>query len=118
MKRALAVLLVLALAQASSAELIFKSVSVSDTSTTYTFPRGAEGVTLCNQNTTTAYYRLFWEGETVAAATTSYHVLPAGTSADVPYCVGIPRPQTVPFPWKALTIITASGTTTVTVEII
>lgn len=113
MKRILAAVLALvaALVQAASAELQFKSLSVTTTSQTYQF-RPAEFVGLCNLGTDTVHYRLFWEGETTAAATTAYHTLPPGTAA-APYCFSVDKAVTQPAFWNAISIIAASGTATV-----
>ena len=64
MKRCLAaaVALALALVTAASAELPFKSISVTQTSQTWYF-RPAEAVGLCNFGSDAVYFRLFRDEE-------------------------------------------------------
>src|SRR3990167_4350784 len=103
-KRILIVLGILAFAAQSPAEFHIKVLSVTATSQTYLFPVPQDGVGLCNLGANNAYYRLFGDGEPPAAATTSYHKLPAGTAA-APFCVSVGRATTQPAPWRAISII-------------
>lgn len=115
MRRLFVLLGLLALAVQTSAELPFKALSVTDTSQTYYLPRPQEVVGLCNLGANEAYYRLFWDGETPAVATTAYSVLPAGTAGN-PFCIGIGTAKTQPSPWRAVSIICA-GAETATVHV-
>lgn len=104
-KRTLMFLVLLgAFVTVSDAELRFKALSVTATSQTYFLTRPQEVVSLCNLGANEAYFRLFWEGETTAAATTSSSVLPAGTAA-APYCVGFGTAKTQPGRWIAVAIV-------------
>lgn len=106
MTKRLAVLLlaVLALAAPGHAELGFKALSVTATSQTFMLPVASADVVLCSIGANEAYFRVFWEGETPAAATTAYAPLPAGTAA-APACFSIPKSQTSPNFTKYISII-------------
>lgn len=99
------------------AENGFKSLSVTATSQTYTFPRNAvSAVKLCSYGANIAYYRIFSGSDTVGASTTSYAPLPAGT-ATAPICVSYTRTDTVSGYYKAVSAVcTTAETATVTVE--
>lgn len=110
MKRLTLLLGLAALAASSPAELGFAALSVTATSQTYTLPAPKDVVGLCNAGTNEAHYRLFWDGETTAAATTAFAVLPAGTAA-APYCISVGRAESQPAPWRAISIICAAAET-------
>ena len=115
MKRLVVLFAVLASAATSRGELNLKILSVTDTSQTFPLPVPSDALGLCNVGANEAYFRAFWEGETPAAATTSWNVLPAGTAA-APYCISVNKAPTQPAPWKAVSIICA-GAETATVHV-
>lgn len=108
--RILFFLLALGVVLPAHSELRFKALSVTATSQTYLLSRPQAEVALCNVGTDEAYFRLFWDGEATAAATTAYSVLPAGTAA-APYCISVGTAKTQPAPWKAVSIVAAGGET-------
>lgn len=109
-KRFMLIGLAVLLAVVSSAEFGFINVSVTATSQTVTLPAPRDVVSLCNYGADNAYYRLFWDGEVPAAATTAHHLLPSG-SATAPFCVGVGRSQTQPASWAAVSIVCDTGDT-------
>lgn len=111
MTRRLAVLLAaLALAVPGHAELGFKALSVTQTSQTYMLPVASAEVQLCSVGLDVAYFRVFWEGETPAAATTAYIPLPAGSAAS-PLCFNVPKSVTAPNYTKFISIVADTGDT-------
>jgi len=110
-KRFMLCLLVLGiLAPTLQAELGFVALSVTATSQTYTLQTPKDVVSLCNLGTNEVYYRLFWDGETTAAATTASAMLVAG-SVTAPVCVEIGRAQSQPAPWRSVSIVCAAAET-------
>ena len=107
MKRILTFVLGLGLiASLVGAELNFRQVSA--TSTSFTAPLNFAGpVTICNAGANTAYFRLFFENETAAAATTSNAPIAAGV------CIEFPKKS--PF-YSAASFVT-SGADTATINI-
>jgi hypothetical protein len=91
-------------------ELGFTLVSATATSQTFTFAKPSTNVTICNYGANEIFYRLFWEGETPVAATTSFAQLVAG-SATAPNCISIDKAPTNPAPWSAITIICSAAET-------
>lgn len=74
---ALAFTLALVFAPLAQAELSFTSVSASSTSQTTTINAGT--LVVINDSTSySIYVRIFWEGETAAAATTAYTEIKKG----------------------------------------
>lgn len=110
MKRMLAVLLALAMAQGASGELHFAALSVTETSQTYPLPKPSAVVGLCNLGTDEAYFRVFSESDTAAAATTAHSVLPAGTAA-APYCLSLGKSPTEAAYISAISIVCDTGET-------
>ncbi len=104
MRRILAVLGLTALATIGGAENGFNSVSVTATSQTVTLQRPRANVTLCNYGTYAAYFRLFNDNDTPAAATTSYAKLPAGTSSS-PACLTFAKSVTESGLYAAVSIV-------------
>lgn len=97
-------------------EVAFKSLSVTATSQTYTFPTPRAGIMLCNYGANASYYRIFDENDTPAAATTSYALLPAG-SATAPVCKSFSKAPTQGAYFRAISIVCDTAqTATVQVE--
>lgn len=116
MKRILIALgLVLALVTVGSAEVGFRSVSVTATSQTIQIP-ASQGLLLCNWGANESYHRIFTENDIVGAATTSYIQIPAG-SATAPNCLGYSKSPTLPGNFKAISLVCDTAeTATVTVQ--
>ncbi len=116
MRRILSVLGLLALATMAVGETGYKALSVTATSQTWTFSRPQENVMLCNYGNYDAYYRLFNEFDTTAAATTSSTKLVSG-SATSPNCVSFQKSRTEAGNYAAVSIICATSQTA-TVDVI
>jgi len=114
MRKLFVLLALLTAASQTQAELGFTTLTATTTSQTLTFSPAKSDVGICNYGAVIVYFRLFWEDETPAAATSAHNAIPAG-SATAPYCVGVGDAGTTPAPWKHLTYISASSTATVTV---
>jgi hypothetical protein len=97
------------------AEVSYNTLSVSDTSATAVFPTPRQDLLICNYGDADVHYRLFFETDTPAVATTGNILLVAGTST-APLCKSYSKAQTAPSFYKAISIVTATGTATVTVE--
>lgn len=112
MTKRLAVILALlvAVAAAGRGEMGFKALSATATSQTFYLPVASDIVGLCNLGADDVHFRLFWEGETPATATTAHSVLPAGTAA-APYCISFGKAPTQPAPWRFVSVVCASSET-------
>lgn len=102
MRKYLAVFLLL-VAAVASAELQFKALSATATSQTFLFARPSSSVMLCNLGANEVYYRLFDQFDEPAAATTSYAMIPAG-STTAPVCVSVDKSVSNPGLWNAVSV--------------
>lgn len=103
MRKFYAVLLLMLFAELAGAELQFKALSATSTSQTFLFARQANSVMICNLGANEVYYRLFDSNDTPAAATTSYPMIPAG-STTAPVCVSVDKSQSNPGLWAAIAV--------------
>lgn len=87
------------------AETSFVSVSVTATSATTTFSTPRQTVLICNDGANVAFFRLFHEYDTPAAATTSSSKLPVGA------CVTFGKPQTSPAYYRWISLVCTSAET-------
>jgi hypothetical protein len=116
MRRAILLAAVLALASVAQGEVHFNSLSVTATSQTLFFAAPRSGVMLCSYGANIAYYRIFEENDTPAAATTANIPIPAG-SATAPVCKSYSKPPTAASFPKAVSIVcNTAETATVTLE--
>jgi hypothetical protein len=76
MRRLILLAVLVALAGSSSAELGYTTVSANSTAQTVTV--ASTNLVVVNDGTNEIYVRVFWEGETVAAATTSSAQIKSG----------------------------------------
>jgi hypothetical protein len=107
MRRVILAVMLLAFAGMAIGEVRFKALSVTDTNQYWTLSKASASVMLCNTGANPAYYRLFDESDTPAAATTSYSLLPAGGP-----CISYGKGATAPFYYSTVSIIAGSGLTT------
>lgn len=104
MRRFLVVLaLVLAVAIPSQGEVKFKALSVTATSQTFLFS-SSSSVMLCNLGANEVYFRLFFENDIPAAATTSYGTIAAG-AATGPVCMSFNKSVSTPANYNAISIV-------------
>jgi hypothetical protein len=106
MRRVILAVMLLAFAGMAIGEVRFKALSVTDANQYWTLSKVSASVMLCNTGTNPAYYRLFDELDTPAAATTSYLLLSAGQ------CISHVKGATGPFHYSTVSIIAGSGLTT------
>ena len=107
--RFLAALALLALALPSWGEVTPKSLSVSQTVTSYSFPSGTKKVLVISDGASDAcYYRLFHNAETSADATAS-----ATTSVQIKSgeSKSYPAPDPPGTAWRTISAICSSGQT-------
>lgn len=116
---ALLVVVSLALVATAWAEVYSTSVAATGTATTVTFPRGMSSVLIINDDAANAvFYRLFWCGDTVAAATASLATFPNAGSLQLSATESrsfTREAQTEPNFYCALSVI-AAPTATVRIE--
>lgn len=105
-----AILGLMLFAELASAELGFNIVSATATNQYLYFASPRASVMICNLGTNEVYIRLFDENETAAAATTSYPMIPAGSTTQ-PSCLSIDKTPTSPAYFKTLAIKCDTGET-------
>lgn len=111
MRRILMALALLALAVAAVAETSFVAVSATETSQYVYFTSPRSNVLICNTSTTdAAYFRLFNQLDTPAAATTAYSNVPIATSSG-PTCLSYSKPVTSPSYYAVMSVVMATGKT-------
>lgn len=106
----LVVLLGLVIAPTLRSETAYSALSATATSQTYTISKPSAAVTICNGGTGVAYFRLFNEVDTTAAATTASSRLAVGA------CIEFSKPATDPAFFKAVSVVT-NGTDTATIYV-
>lgn len=114
-RRLAALLIALLIAGALHAEVLFVSISATGTSSTTTFSRVSRGALVCNSSASAnvAHIRLFSDGDTPAAATTSSSPIAIGACKSFDYDTYGQGGRG----WKYLSVIAAaSGTATVQVD--
>lgn len=116
MRKAFIILAVLAVLSAGAvAETFYVSISATDVSATTTFTTPRASVMVCNLGANEAYFRLFHENDTPAAATNAYNYIAPGSVA-APVCISFVKGQTAGSYYKYLSVICSAGeTATVTV---
>ncbi len=96
------------------AESGYVSLSATSTSQTHTFDAARAAVSICNDGTGVAYYRLLndndLQGSASFAATTSSSKLPVGV------CIEYSKPVTEPAFYRAVSVVT-NGADTATVRV-
>ena len=87
------------------AETHFVSILATDVSATTTFPTPRQSVLICNDGASPAFFRLFNEIDTPAAATATSSSIPVGA------CITFGKPQTSPAYYKWISVICGAGLT-------
>jgi len=87
------------------AETHFVLISATDTSSTTTFSTPRQSVLICNDGANPAFFRLFNEYDTPAAATAASSSIPVGA------CITFGKPQTSPAYYRWISVICGAGLT-------